>query len=256
MNKKSDIPTLADLTAACGEKILNPDFLLQGGGQPFAEQKTKQLNDELTTLTEKESLNSSLSVFSPSKTNDEDDNETELNDKKFDIKSENKIKINLNNTSTITTNNSNANDKFLNASSTMKTYSGKESATSTPVLQTKTSIITTTTPLNDDDDEYFFKIKRPIITLYSQKMKGLKDLLLAEKLNTHAISLQVTAQSQVTSGRKLRGSNSSNPSSGGNTSSGTGLGGNGNDKSSSSSSSNNVNNEVEVHTRPKRTRRE
>jgi len=30
---------LADLTAACGEKILNPDFLLQGGGQPFADQK-------------------------------------------------------------------------------------------------------------------------------------------------------------------------------------------------------------------------
>ncbi|KOX72153.1 Menin [Melipona quadrifasciata] len=38
--------------------------------------------------------------------------------------------------------------------------------------------------------------ERPRITLYSQKMKGLKDLLLAEKLNTHAISLQLTAQSQ------------------------------------------------------------
>ncbi|PRD24485.1 UNVERIFIED_CONTAM: Menin [Trichonephila clavipes] len=35
------------------------------------------------------------------------------------------------------------------------------------------------------------------VTLTSQKMKGLKDLLLAEKLNTSAIQLQLTAQSQV-----------------------------------------------------------
>lgn len=34
-------------------------------------------------------------------------------------------------------------------------------------------------------------------------MRGLKDLLLGEKLNTHAISLQLTAQSQVqVGGRK------------------------------------------------------
>jgi menin len=36
-------------------------------------------------------------------------------------------------------------------------------------------------------------------------MKGLKDLLLAEKLNTHAISLQLTAQSQVQVSKKGRG---------------------------------------------------
>ena len=36
-------------------------------------------------------------------------------------------------------------------------------------------------------------------------MAGLKELLLSEKLNTHAISLQLTAQSQVQlGGRKLR----------------------------------------------------
>lgn len=44
--------------------------------------------------------------------------------------------------------------------------------------------------------------KRPTITLYSRKMKGIRDLLLAEKLNTQAISLQVTAQSQVQVGGK------------------------------------------------------
>uniref|UniRef100_A0A034VQP7 Menin n=1 Tax=Bactrocera dorsalis TaxID=27457 RepID=A0A034VQP7_BACDO len=54
-----------------------------------------------------------------------------------------------------------------------------------------------------DEDPFEFMMKRPVITLYSQKMKGLKDLLLAEKLNTHAISLQVTAQSVAS--KKIRG---------------------------------------------------
>lgn len=43
---------------------------------------------------------------------------------------------------------------------------------------------------------------KPKLILYSQKMKGLKDLLLAEKLNTQAISLQLTAQSQVQFNKK------------------------------------------------------
>lgn len=45
---------------------------------------------------------------------------------------------------------------------------------------------------------------RPKFTLSSRKMCGLKDLLLSEKLNTQAISLQLTAQSQVQVGRKTR----------------------------------------------------
>lgn len=35
------------------------------------------------------------------------------------------------------------------------------------------------------------------VTLSSQKMAGLRELLLSEKLNTSAIQLQLTAQSQV-----------------------------------------------------------
>nr|CAG4640762.1 EOG090X0424 [Eulimnadia texana] len=47
--------------------------------------------------------------------------------------------------------------------------------------------------------------QRPRLRLRSQKMAGLKDLLLSEKLNTQAISLQLTAQSQVQlGGRKVR----------------------------------------------------
>nr|SVE74104.1 EOG090X0424 [Daphnia barbata] len=49
-------------------------------------------------------------------------------------------------------------------------------------------------------------MNKPKLYLRSHKMAGLKDLLLSEKLNTHAISLQLTAQSQVQlGGRKLRG---------------------------------------------------
>lgn len=47
----------------------------------------------------------------------------------------------------------------------------------------------------------------PTITLYSHKMKGLKDLLLSEKLNTHAISLHLTAQSQVFINKRMRQGN-------------------------------------------------
>nr|SVE87051.1 EOG090X0EUO [Daphnia similis]SVE88305.1 EOG090X0EUO [Daphnia similis] len=39
-------------------------------------------------------------------------------------------------------------------------------------------------------------VNKPKLYLRSHKMAGLKDLLLSEKLNTHAISLQLTAQSQ------------------------------------------------------------
>lgn len=61
----------------------------------------------------------------------------------------------------------------------------------------------------DDDETAPIEIKRPTVILHSQKMKELKDLLLAEKLNTHAISLHLTAQSQVQVGKKGRGESES-----------------------------------------------
>lgn len=73
--------------------------------------------------------------------------------------------------------------------------------------------------------------KRPLIALYSQKMKGLKDLLLAEKLNTNAISLQITAQSQVQVGGKKS-------------------------RSQTGAQSGGLHQEHETNTRSKRTRRE
>lgn len=94
-------PSIEALTAACGERILNRDFLIQGGGEPFV--------------------------------------------------------------------------------------GGSEVASSSSGLDLLNTEIT-----------------QPKLVLHSEKMRGLKDVLLAEKLNTHAISLQLTAQSQVQVGRKVR----------------------------------------------------
>lgn len=106
-------PSIQALTAACSEKILNRDYLLQGGGEPFVAPPDDALPPAAPSTSQEETLEPEIV---------ESDNENE----------------------------------------------------------------------------------RPRITLYSQKMKGLKDLLLAEKLNTHAISLQLTAQSQVQIGKKSR----------------------------------------------------
>lgn len=147
------------LTAACGEKILNPDFLLQGGGKPFADQS--QVKSERCDESEKQLL--LLAQTSPRRCDEAsaESNEKQLNEaKSMGVKTENDSKSTIPPTGPVF----------------------KETA----------------------DDEIIIP-KRPEITLYSQKMKGLKELLLAEKLNTHAISLQLTAQSQVqVAGRKSR----------------------------------------------------
>ncbi|XP_039283982.1 menin [Nilaparvata lugens] len=96
-------PSIEALTAACSERILNRDFLLQGGGEPF--------------------------VGTPAE------------------------------------------------------CAGTSAGTEVVNIETKLP---------------------PKLILHSQKMRGLKELLLAEKLNTHAISLQLTAQSQVQVGKKVR----------------------------------------------------
>lgn len=105
-------PSIEALTAACGEKLLNPEYLLQGGGQPFV--------------------------------------------------------------------------------GTSDSGSGEKAGTSKEPAEVKEVV----------EDKVI--CTNPTIVLYSQKMKGLKGLLLAEKLNTQAISLQLTAQSQVQIGKKVR----------------------------------------------------
>ncbi|KAJ3631438.1 hypothetical protein MTP99_012567 [Tenebrio molitor] len=118
-------PSIEALTAACSEKILNPDYLLQGDGSPFVG------GDDAIPL-EKEN--------------------------------------------------------------------GKPSTSKQEIEEKKEETI----PKVEEKEEEQKENKRPTIILHSQKMKELKDLLLAEKLNTHAISLHLTAQSQVQVGKKGR----------------------------------------------------
>lgn len=146
------------LTAACGEKILNPDFLL-GGGRPFADQQIKSEQSD-----EKEKQLLLLAQTSPRHC---DETSAEVNEKSI-----NEVKVNE--------------AKAIND-------------------EQKPAIPSTGPVFKETIDEDIIVPKRPEITLYSQKMKGLRDLLLAEKLNTHAISLQLSAQSQVQiAGKKSR----------------------------------------------------
>lgn len=156
------------LTAACGENILNPDFLLQGGGKPFAED-SQQAKSERSVESEKQLL---LLASSPRRTDEPLANEKSP---------------------------SHATDSKPHEIDMIDAHSGESDAK---------KLIPSTGPVFKETAEDDIIIpKRPEITLYSQKMKGLKDLLLAEKLNTHAISLQLTAQSQVqVGGKKSRSS--------------------------------------------------
>lgn len=148
---KASLPkSLEALVGKCGEKLLNPDFLLQGGGQPF----TSEDGETTTVSTGAESNGASR--------NGKKDKAS------CEIREEAKVKLEI------------------------EAKPKKESL-----------------ELVDSEDG---GPKRPLITLYSQKMKGLKDLLLAEKLNTNAISLQITAQSQVqVGGKKSRSQTGSLP---------------------------------------------
>ncbi|XP_076045105.1 menin 1 isoform X2 [Oratosquilla oratoria] len=56
--------------------------------------------------------------------------------------------------------------------------------------------------VEDDVDPSEMMHRSPPVHLASAKMRGLRDLLLADKLNSQAISLQLTAQSQVTLSKK------------------------------------------------------
>lgn len=166
------------LTAACGEKILNPDFLLQGDGQPFADQQ--QTNNSKKSDDDDANDEKMLLVAHAQQQVKEASQHDDAKDAK--LKSEISVAIEAN---------KNAECEIKDE----KLLRGEAS----PPLPSPSS---TGPVFNESLAEDVVIPKRPEITLYSQKMKGLKDLLLGEKLNTHAISLQLTAQSQVQIGGK------------------------------------------------------
>lgn len=138
----STLPSLDELTAACREKILNPDFLLHGDGVPFSEPSGVEVKNGKKDSEEKVLSPAShmSSLASPSTSHEENDEKTKINDDQD-------------------------NDKNNNS--------------------------------GEFDSQLHSEPKAPVIVLKSRKMKGLKDLLLSEKLNTNAVSLQITAQSHI-----------------------------------------------------------
>uniref|UniRef100_A0A182T9T3 Menin n=1 Tax=Anopheles maculatus TaxID=74869 RepID=A0A182T9T3_9DIPT len=174
--KGSSLPkSLEALVGKCGEKLLNPEFLLQGGGQPFTTEESAEPSSDGETIS--------------------------------------------------------------------STAAGESNGKRNDGVRKVEQLAKAEKPDTVDDMEP----KRPVIVLYSQKMKGLKDLLLTEKLNTNAISLQITAQSQVqVGGKKLRGSHMASLG---------GVGG-GSIGGTTGGGAISVSEGIEGNTRPKRARRE
>ena len=142
-------PNIADLAKACGEGILNPDYLL-GVGEPF------------TTST------SSTSIF------------TAATDTRVDF------------------------NEFLSSQSDGSTFPGislDSILKAHSPMGAETMVTKSTEPrvasceAESVNVELFSGLGK--LALRSAKMKGMKRLLLAPKLNSNAIKLQVTAQSQV-----------------------------------------------------------
>lgn len=173
------LPSLEELTVACGEKILNPDFLLHGGGVPFTESNG-------------------------------DDGEAKLNgnhEKKDEVKCEESMrspKIEEKSVFSPALKEALASPQSI-ASPQLASPSVSDDRSEVMKSEEDQSNDTNNNGKGDSCEDFDMHTpKRPVITLKSRKMKGLKDLLLAEKLNTNAISLQITAQSHI--GKKSRSS--------------------------------------------------
>lgn len=146
----STLPSLDELTVACREKILNPDFLLHGDGVPFSEPAGDE--KELEKCVTKSPL-ADEKVLSPASSSNLASPSTSHEDEKMDT------------AKPMLEGEDHDNDKNNNSGKT---------------------------------DEFDSNVpKAPVVVLKSRKMKGLKDLLLSEKLNTNAVSLQITAQSHI-----------------------------------------------------------
>jgi menin len=171
------LPSLDELTAACGEKILNPDFLLHGGGVPFTTEPVEDEDEKSTTttngVTEKGKESSKIETINSS-----------VKSPKIEEKVLSPIQKDLASPQSI------ASPQL--ASPACKSDEGSLLKSSEEDQSNDTNNNGKAEAFDDFDSP-----KRPIITLKSRKMKGLKDLLLAEKLNNNAISLQITAQSHI-----------------------------------------------------------
>jgi menin len=181
------LPSLEELTVACGEKLLNPDFLLHGGGVPFTESSTDDAEPKVQENGNHEKKEDAKEVIKC----EESMKSPKIEEKVFSPAPK----------ETLASPQSIASPQLASPS----TASMDDNRSEVMKSEEDQSNDTNNNGKPESYDEFEIHTpKRPIITLKSRKMKGLKDLLLAEKLNTNAISLQITAQSHI--GKKSRSS--------------------------------------------------
>ena len=158
---ESPNPNIAALAHACGESILNPEYLL-GVGEPFSAAST------------------TVNLFSTT---------TPGTDTRVDFNEFLSSRSNGTSFPGMTM------DSMLKADSPaggMLLPRSDSSVWSTPTIMSETTSRQSSRPGSRLECRNDTKL-----VLRSAKMKALKDLLLAEKLNSSAIKLQLTAQSQV-----------------------------------------------------------
>ena len=154
INEKEEIdPQIAELAAACGEQILNPDYLLGNSNQPTLKMSTIFQPSSNSTPPSPSLHSKSETIFSHSDAHPLSQLDTSQMKPSFESSNDNQMR------------------------QLIKVTESKE---------------------HDQNDKV-------IVNLTSHKMVGLNELLLAEKLNTSAIQLQLTAQSQVHLSKRTRG---------------------------------------------------
>ena len=163
---ESPNPSIAALAQACSSSILNKDFLLSGG-EPFTAAVTASSTSSSGT-----SVSAAASSF-PAKDNGDD----------F--------------------------DEFLSSKSNGTPFIGlsldsmlKAESPADMMLCGKRS---DAVHASSSDSDLFAMQEHVVLELSSEKMKGLRKILMSTKLNANAIKLQLTAQSQVQPKHAKRG---------------------------------------------------
>lgn len=167
-------PNIAALAQACSSSILNKDFLL-GGGEPFTQASTTAPTASTTaTVT---SAAGGCFPATDSHVNFDEFLSTKSNGTPF-------MGLSL--------------DSMLKA----------ESPADMMLCGKRSDAVHTVSSERDGTPDFFASQDHVALELRSEKMKGLKKILMSTKLNANAIKLQLTAQSQVQPKHLKRGAES------------------------------------------------
>lgn len=176
--QKSD-DKIAQLVAKCSEKILNPDYLMGTSSEPTLDPYSES-GSAITNRLSPQAIANQSSPLSPMSSVATKVTSLALSPSASTLQSTQIEKMS-------------------------KPKSEDEKITYTEETETE----------EDNTDDEDSGVEKTLVHLSSQKMVGLKDLLLAEKLNTSAIQLQLTAQSQVHLSKRRAGGMNFLSSSGG-----------------------------------------